>query len=272
MRGFCYTAFMINKDAITLIENRRSCRSFSAERVTPETLETLKRLTLRAPSGGNMLLYTIMEITDDEKKAKLAKICDNQVMVAKAPLVWIFLADVNRWEAYFRASRSPEKVGIPLRKAGIGDFHLAMQDAIIAAQTAATAAESLGLGSCYIGDIIENYEQLQELLALPSHAAPAAMLIMGYPSKGAYTSLKTLRPPTDSQVFQQNSYHTATKEELEQIYGGMEDRLRGQGRLPEDNTGTLADYYYNRKYSSSFMAEMNRSTAVFLERWCKEEK
>ena len=78
-----------------------------------------------------------------------------------------------------------------------------MQDTVIAAQTTVLAAEALGLGSCYIGDIIENYEQLQALLDLPPLAAPACCLIMGYPKRP--TSPMQRRPPKES-IFMENSY------------------------------------------------------------------
>ena len=38
---------------------------------------------------------------------------------------------------------------------GVGDLLLATTDATIAAQNAVVATESLGIGSCYIGDILE---------------------------------------------------------------------------------------------------------------------
>ena len=55
---------------------------------------------------------------------------------------------------------------------------LAMEDSIIAAQNAVVAAESLGIGSCYIGDILENYEIHQELFHLPQYAIPTTLLFL----------------------------------------------------------------------------------------------
>mgnify|MGYP002225984529 CR=1 FL=1 len=58
---------------------------------------------------------------------------------------------------------------------------LAVTDTAIAAQNAVVAAESFGIGSCYIGDIMENYEKQRRLLNLPDYVFPAVMLVFGWP-------------------------------------------------------------------------------------------
>lgn len=255
----------MNKEAIELLEKRRSIRAFEDRPIEPEVLDKLKRLTLRAPSGGNMNMYSIIEITDQEKKEKIARICDNQPMIAKAPIVWIFLADIERWYHWIADGGSEERIGKKVRKPGIGDFHLAMQDAIITSEYAAIAAEALGLGSCFIGDVIENYEELQKVLELPKYAAPASMLIMGYPKP--VSAKMTLRPEPEY-IFMENGYKKYSVEKCLEMYKAHEDSYRERNILPNHNTGTYADYYFNRKYSSAFMDEMNRSASVFINRWC----
>ena len=59
---------------------------------------------------------------------------------------------------------------------------LACCDALIAAQTAVIAAESLGIGTCYIGDIMENYEEHEELFGLPKYVFPIRLICFGYPT------------------------------------------------------------------------------------------
>ena len=115
----------MNENTIALLENRKSCRSFLPQMVEEQVVNRLKELTLRAPSAGNMEMYTIIEVKDEEKKAKLATLCDNQIMIAKAPLVWVFLADMTKWLEYFRLGSCDKKVDIPIREVGLGDLHLA---------------------------------------------------------------------------------------------------------------------------------------------------
>ncbi len=260
---------MIN-ETVQLIEKRRSCRSFLDKPIAKETLDELKRLTLRAPSGGNMNMYSIIEITDQKKKDEMAVLCDNQIMISKAPGVWVFLADIERWYNWIKDGGSEERIKKTVRKPGIGDFHLAMQDAIVASQNAVIAAEALGLASCYIGDVIENYEKMQKLLNLPQYACPASMIIFGYPK--SYGSAKQTERPEPKYLFMENSYKNYTPEECELMYSKHKAELSERKVLPNNNTGTFADYYFNRKYSSAFMDEMNRSASVFISRWTDGEE
>lgn len=261
---------MQNNETISLIEKRFSVRVFEKTPVPEETVRELKRLTLRAPSAGNMLYYTILEVKDQEKKEKLARICDNQPMIAKAPLVWIFLADNHKWEKYFDLSESDRKTGIPRRKAGYGDLHLTMQDAIIAAQNCVIAAQALGLGSCYIGDVIENGEELTELFQLPPHAIPAAMLIMGIPAQKHKEEL-TPRPEITSSIFMSDEYVEPTFESLEDQYKGHNEYDERHKLVPKGKLVNMADEVYNRKYTSTFMAEMNRSVDWYFRRYREEQ-
>ncbi len=256
-------------ETLHLINNRRSLRSFSDRPISEEDLHTLKEATLRAPTAGNMTFYSIVEVEDQAKKEKLAILCDNQPMIAKAPLVWVFLADVQKWMNYFHESGAVQKADdLPYRPVGLGDLHLALQDTIIAAQNAVIAAEALGLGSCYIGDVIENFEELSTLLNLNGHVIPATMLIFGYPKTNNEVKLSP-RCPVDS-VFMKDSYHEPHLSEMAYAFQEHEEQKRRIKSLPYENTGTLADFYYRRKHTSEFMREMNRSTEVMFRRWVEE--
>ncbi len=258
------------QETLQLLNNRRSVRAFEDRAIEPEVLTLLKETTLRAPTAGNMALYSIVEVQDPSKKEQLARICDEQSMIEKAPLVWVFLADMQKWVNYFHESGAVERADeaglAAYRKPGLGDLHLCMQDAIIAAQNAVVGAEALGIGSCYIGDVIENFEQLRSLLDLRQYTIPACMLIFGYP-KGKGPVKLTPRCPQDA-VFMTDRYEEPHIEQLERAYELHEEDRRRSRSLPYENTGTLADYYYLRKHTSAFIEEMNRSTSVMFDWWC----
>ncbi|MDD2232178.1 MAG: nitroreductase family protein [Sphaerochaetaceae bacterium] len=254
---------------LQLIANRRSLRAFSDEPISDETLETLKEMTLRAPTAGNQMFYSIIEVTDPARKAALAELCDSQVMIATAPIVWIFLADVQKWENFYSEGGSYAKGlerGIKVPEIGLGDMHLALQDAIIAAQNAVISGEALGLGSCYIGDIVEQHEKVKALLGLTPHVMVAAMLIMGYPKSKERTGKQSKRCPA-SAVFMENYYKEPHLEQLKEAYKAQEQDLREKHSLPDDNTGSIADRYYFKKHTSTFMAEMNRSAQTMIDEW-----
>jgi nitroreductase len=140
--------------------NRKSVRAYEDRPIEPEIKAQILQATLRAPTAGNLILYSIIDVTDQHLKNRLAITCDNQPFIARAPMVWIFLADYQRWYDYFIASDVAsvcQQNNQPMRTPEEGDLFIACCDALIAAQNAVIAAESFGLGSCYIGDIIEQY-------------------------------------------------------------------------------------------------------------------
>ena len=137
---------------------------------------------MRAPTAGNLMLYSVLEIDDQVLKDRLAETCDDQPFIAKAPLVLVFVADLQKWMDRFAAAGVDDLEGVPHGVTpGLGDLMMACCDALIAAQNAVVAAESLGIGSCYIGDIIELGETHAELLGLPRYTFPVTMLCFGHP-------------------------------------------------------------------------------------------
>ena len=146
---------------IDVLMKRRSVRAYEEREIRAEVRAEILKATLRAPTAGNMMLYSIVDVTDQKIKDKLAVTCDHQPFIARAPMVWLFVADYQRWFDYFLVSGVEEVCklkSVPMRKPEEGDLFLACCDALIAAQTAVVAAESFGIGSCYIGDIMEQYE------------------------------------------------------------------------------------------------------------------
>ncbi len=128
--------------------DRKSVRVFTGQPIDKKEKEQILYAAMEAPSAGCQQLYTILDITDQQKKEQLAVSCDHQSFIAQADLVLIFCADCKKWlDAY-------EEAGIDAKKPEAGDLMLAVTDAAIAAQNAVTAAWSLGIGSCYIGDIM----------------------------------------------------------------------------------------------------------------------
>ena len=131
---------------------------------------------------------------------------------------------------------------------------LGVNDAIIACQNAVLAAESLGIGSCYIGDIMENYEIHKELLNLPKYTFPAAMITLGYYPENMK---RTYRDRFDSKyVVFEESYKSLTEDELKGMFSNKEDNMPKTNPFNAKNYGELI---YNRKTNAEFSREMDRS-------------
>ncbi len=244
-------------ETIELLHRRKSVRAFEDRPVPPEVKNALFEAALQAPSAGNMCLYTILDITDPQRKAALAESCDHQPFIATAPLVLVFCADYQRWYDSFRR-HLPE-----VRKPAEGDLLLAMADALIAAQNLAVAAESLGLGSCYIGDITENFEYHRELLRLPPYAVPACMLVLGYPTAQQQSRPK---PPrfSVSDIVHENAYNAEKA-------ARMDDMLRERQDMGLLDFEDWLDHFCRRKWNSDFSREMSRSVRAMLESFCAGE-
>ena len=86
---------------IDLLLRRKSMRAYTDQLISPEIKAQLLQATMRAPTAGNLMLYTIIEIEDPAIKARLVVTCDDQPFIATAPLVLLFLADYQRWEDCF---------------------------------------------------------------------------------------------------------------------------------------------------------------------------
>ncbi len=250
---------------LDLLNARFSTRTYAETPITDAEKAAILHSTMRAPTAGNMMLYTIIEVTDQALKDRLAVTCDDQPFIAKAPWVLVFVADMQKWIDLFRFSRAEDVEGVEHRATpDVGDLMMACSDALIAAQTAVVAAESLGIGSCYVGDVLENGEIHAELLGLPQHTLPIAMLCFGHPA--------TMRPPTphyETHMVHTNSYHRLTDEQLAEVSADLGAMHSPHGFGP--GLANIGQQVYKRKFTPAYMAEMNRSVRWWIDRWCSAE-
>ncbi len=248
-------------ETLSLLERRKSVRAYEPTPLSREQRDAIIRAALRAPTAGNMMLYSILEIEDQVLKDRLAVTCDHQPFIAKAPLVLLFLADYQRWFDFFQHSDVEglcRRTGTPFRTPQEGDLMLAVSDALIAAQSAVVAAEAQGLGSCYIGDIMENAEIHRELLKLPEFTFPIAMVCFGVPTEGQRQRPQPPRYPEELIVFQNAYRHLAPEE-----FAAMETE---QASVSSEATNA-GQRVFLRKYASDFMLEMNRSVRALMKPW-----
>jgi nitroreductase len=259
-------------EVIQTLLNRKSAREYEERPIDDAVKQEILCATLRAPTAGNMMLYSIIDITEQSIKDTLAKSCDDQPFIAQAPMVWLFLADYQRWTDYFDVS-DVDKVcrlrGVAQRKPQEGDVFLACCDAVIAAQTAVIAAESFGLGSCYIGDILENYEIHRELFNLPDYVFPIALLCFGYPTHQEQESERTTRFDRRFIVFE-NGYRRLSNDDFAEMYREREARWLNR-RTKLDGIENFGQLMYFRKFAADYSREMNRSVHGMLKAWQTSE-
>lgn len=238
------------------LSNRKSVRAYQEQEITEEEKAAIITAAAMAPTAGNQQLYTILDVTDQSLKNHLADLCDHQPFIAKGKLLLIFCADCKKWyDAFSSAGCNP-------RRPGAGDFLLAVNDALIAAQNAVTAAESLGIGSCYIGDVMENCEQMRDVLHLPEFVFPAALLVFGYPTEQQRARQKPRRID-EKYLVHENTYHPLSDRELSDMLSY---------KAGEKGYDTWIRAFCNRKYNSDFAKEMSRSVELYLRDYLEHKK
>lgn len=241
----------ISNKTIQELMDRKSVRVFEDRPVSDNDKKMILYAASEAPTAGCQQLYTILDIVDQELKEKLAVTCDHQPFIAKAPMVLVFCADCRKWlKAYIEAGCEP-------RKPGTGDLMLAVTDAAIAAQNAVTAAWSLGIGSCYIGDIMEQYEEQRKILNLPEYVFPAVMVVFGFPVPQQKTRMKPVRFELEDVVCE-NVYHEKDGNEIRKMF---------HNRSENQDYEKWMERFCNRKYNSDFAKEMTRSVSLYLEQF-----
>lgn len=233
--------------------NRKSVRAYTDQPILEEDKKLILEAALQAPTAGNMALYSLIDVQEQNLKEELAQRCDHQPFIAKAPMVLIFLADYQKWFDIFNLYYSQMP---PLEES---DLFLACEDCMIAAQNAVVAAESLGIGSCYIGDILENFEANQKLLNLPQYAIPLCMVVFGYPNHQQKERQKPKRFDIEDMV-SVDCYHQKDIQETKRMFLKQTEKT-------EEELEKYIHSFAKRKFFADFRLEMNRSVRAMIRHW-----
>ncbi|MFG1298253.1 nitroreductase family protein [Xanthobacter sp. V3C-3] len=169
-------AGVLLNDTIARILAHRTVRAFASRPLPEGLLETLVAAAQSAPSSSNLQTFSVIAIENPATKARLAEIAGGQKHVIEAPLVLVWLADLNRLEEVGRRAGHPTDALGFLETLLVGII-----DAALAAQNALNALESLGLGGVYLGAFRNRPTEVAELLGLPPNVLGVFGLAIGYP-------------------------------------------------------------------------------------------
>jgi FMN reductase (NADPH)/FMN reductase [NAD(P)H] len=253
---------------LDVIEKRRSVRAYSPQPLSLEEREAILHAAFRAPTAGAMMLYSIIEVDDQALKDRLADTCDHQPFIAKSPYVLLFLADYQRWMdiyTYSGVEARCRELGIPFRTPQAGDMMLACCDALIAAQTAVIAAESMGIGSCYVGDILEQYEVHKQLFNLPRYVLPLTLVCFGRPASP--DAPRRLAPRFDRRfIVHTDRYQPISQAGVDEMFQ-LHAEQSGMSWKLSPNAQNFGQENYLHKFNAKFSLEMNRSVNEMLKNW-----
>lgn len=226
-------------NAIETIMNHRSIRKFLPDPISNDLLSQILEAGFRAATTGNMQLYSAIVTREQAKKEALLPSHFGQKMVSEAPVILTFCADFNRFNKWCL-----------LRDAKPGydnflSFMTAAIDALLVAQNVAIAAESKGLGTCYLGTTTYNADKIIEILQLPKGVVPVTTLVLGYPAE---TPGLTDRLPANGMIHYE-SYSDYTHERINEIYAEKELDPFYQDIVKQNEVLTLAHVFTDKRYS-----------------------
>jgi nitroreductase len=223
-------------EVIATMLDHRSVRGYKPDPVPPGTLETLIAAAQSAATSSNMQWTSVVAITDPAKKKVLAEIAGNQKHIEQCPLYLCWVTDMTRNIEIGRA----EKVEFEVMP-WLETFLVASIDVALAAQNAVVAAESIGLGTVYIGAMRNDPEWVAELLGLPKQCFVLFGLCVGYPTEQAAGEVKPRMP--QAMMLHHERYDAANAPALRKVHDA--EMLRFSGRQ-ELQAGTWTQRVLNR--------------------------
>ena len=226
---------------LDILNNHRSIRKYTDQSIAPELLNQLLEAACRSSNTGNMQAYSVVVTTDAAIKQQLSPAHFNQPMMVQAPVVLTFCADYNRFTKWCEQRQA---------NPGYDNFQSFMAsavDTLLAAQTFAIAAESVGLGICYLGTTTYNAREIIDALKLPKLVIPITTITVGYP---ALIPEQTDRLPLEA-VVHHETYHDFTPADIDEIYADKENSNFYKEFVAENNKETLAQVFTDVRYPSA---------------------
>ena len=249
-------------NVIEQIHEHRSIREYKSDPIPEDLLDEILEAGIRTSSSGNMQTYSIVVTRDPSLREQLLVPHLQQTMVVDAPVLLTFCADFHRMRRWLALSNAPDNFD------NYFSFMVAAIDAVLVSQTVALAAESKGLGICYLGSTFSNADQIGEILDLPKNVIPVTGFSLGYPAEDP--DLRDRLPA--SGLIHKEKYRSFSDAEILGIYEKREvagwKRYMQSRRLKilvqESGVENLAQLYTTVKYNKSSHQDYSRKILDYL--------
>ena len=162
--------------ALSKMQQRQSVRSFTDQPIPADLLHEILKASINSATGGNLQPYSILVEQDPARKQRLAALCGEQPFIAQAAVDLVFLLDWHKLAVYSRSNDAPFEC-----HKSIDHFLIALEDLVCAAQTVESAAWLHGIGSCYVGTVLDAIPEVAQMYNLPKLTCPMLLLSLGYP-------------------------------------------------------------------------------------------
>lgn len=219
-----------------LLRSHTSVRKYTGEEISKETVIDLIETAQMAASSHFVQAYSVIWVTDEEKKKKLGELSNNDFQFKTAGASFLFCVDFKRLEV------AGKKHGVEIVVDSAENVLVGVADVAIFAQNFVIAAEGEGYGICYIGGARNNPKEISELFDLPEHVFPLFAMTIGKPTKRNETKP---RLPVEA-ILHENAYDADRYDEL------------------LDEYDVTMEKYYASRSSNQKMANWTKQMADFL--------
>ncbi len=226
---------------IKTLTEHRTIRKYKSKSIDKETMTELLEASCRASNTGNMQTYSIIINTDEEKKKALAPCHFNQGMIIQAPAVVTFCVDFNRFNKWCE-----QRDAVPGYDNFLS-FSSGLIDATIAAQNFCIAAESKGLGICYLGTTTYTADKIIDILNLPKFVVPITTVTVGYANESP--ELEDRLPLQG--IVHYESYKDYTPSDIDTIHSKKEESKKAKEYILENGKETLAQIFTDVRYTKT---------------------
>ncbi len=236
---------------LTTLLSHKSIRHYLDKPLPVGALELMIAAAQSAASSSNLQLWSVIAVTDFERKQRLSELANNQLQITQAPLFLVWLADVSRLESIM-ATDNLDTQGLHQ----LDFFLIAVIDAALAAQNAVIAAESQGWSTVYIGALRNNVTRVSTELQLPDGVFPVVGLCVGYENTDKNIAVKPRLPQKavlHKEIYQPNSANVID------AYNDVMAKFYQQQKMKVD--GTWAKHCSNRIQTRATNSELQ----AFLE-------
>ena len=249
-------------NVIEQIHQHRSIRKYKPDPVPEDILDKILNAGIRTSSSGNMQTYSIIVTRDPDLRNQLLESHFQQSMVVDAPVLVTFCADFHRMRRWLNISHAPDNFD------NYFSFMVGAIDAILVSQTVALAAESLGLGICFLGSTFANADQIGTILDLPKNVIPVTGFSLGYPAEDP--DLRDRLP--SSGLIHKEKYQSIKDDDILKIYQEREKKgwlrymqsKRLKKLVQEQGVENLAQLYTVVKYTQSSHQEYSNKLLDYL--------
>lgn len=176
---------LLSNPVIDTLLTHRSVRAFTAVPLPAGALEAAVAAAQSASTSSNLQAWSVVAVRDPVTKAALSAVAGGQRHVVEAPVLLVWLADLSR------LAELGERTGGAVEGLDFLEmFVVGAVDAALAAQNAAVALESLGLGIVYIGGLRNDPEKVADLLGLPPRVVAVFGMCVGQPDPARPAQVK----------------------------------------------------------------------------------